>query len=110
MLTRLPRAVARKDLGCEARGPRGGKPQGGVGVTDRRSRTRWPRRADGRQPACERLFRARPARPIRLRCDIERADAILCFDASLLDARLLSSAGPDTLIVVNSARHPDDFA
>lgn len=49
-------------------------------------------------------------RPIRLRCDIERADAILCFDASLLDGRLLSSAGPDTLIVVNSSRRADDFA
>lgn len=42
-------------------------------------------------------------RPIRLRCDIERADAILCFDRSLLDARLLHRADPDTLIVVNSA-------
>ena len=42
-------------------------------------------------------------RPIRLRCDIERADAILCFDATLLDARLLAAAHPGTLIVVNSA-------
>jgi pyruvate ferredoxin oxidoreductase gamma subunit len=42
-------------------------------------------------------------RPIRLRCDIERADAILCFDSSLLDARLLQRADRDTLIVVNSA-------
>ena len=41
--------------------------------------------------------------PIRLRCDIERADAILCFDKSLLDARLLQRADRDTLIVVNSA-------
>ncbi|MCB2040030.1 MAG: 2-oxoacid:acceptor oxidoreductase family protein [Rhodoferax sp.] len=43
-------------------------------------------------------------RPIRLRCDIERADAILCFDASLLEGRLLAAAHPETLIVVNSAR------
>ena len=43
-------------------------------------------------------------RPIRVRCDIERADAILCFDASLLDARLLGCAGPATLIIVNSTR------
>src|SRR5690606_35982936 len=43
-------------------------------------------------------------RPIRLRCDIERADAILCFDASLLEGRLLAAAHPSTLIVVNSAR------
>ena len=40
--------------------------------------------------------------PIRLRCDIEQADAILCFDASLLQPPLLSRARPDTLIVVNS--------
>jgi len=49
-------------------------------------------------------------RPIRLRCDIERADAILCFDATLLDARLLAAARPDTLIVVNSAQSPGHFA
>jgi len=49
-------------------------------------------------------------RPIRLRCDIERADAILCFDATLLDGRLLAAARPDTLIVVNSALAPEQFA
>jgi pyruvate ferredoxin oxidoreductase gamma subunit len=49
-------------------------------------------------------------RPIRLRCDIEQADAILCFDATLLDARLLACARPDTLIVVNSAQAADHFA
>ncbi len=48
-------------------------------------------------------------RPIRLRCDIERADAILCFDSTLLDARLLAAAGADTLIVVNSAQPPEHF-
>ena len=42
-------------------------------------------------------------RPVRLRCDIERADAILCFDASLLEGRLLATAHAGTLIVVNSA-------
>jgi len=47
---------------------------------------------------------------IRVRCDIERADAILCFDASLLEARLLAAAGPRTLIVVNSRRTPAQFA
>ena len=46
--------------------------------------------------------------PIRLRCNIERADAILCFDRSLLDARLLQQADRDTLIVVNSAGSPED--
>ena len=49
-------------------------------------------------------------RPIRLRCDIERADAILCFDATLLDERLLTRAHAHTVIVVNSARAPAHFA
>lgn len=49
-------------------------------------------------------------KPIRVRCDIERADAILCFDASLLESRLLATARPDTVIVVNSARTPGEFA
>src|SRR5512140_3861981 len=48
-------------------------------------------------------------RPIRLRCDIERADAILCFDASLLQGALLATAHSETLIVVNSARTPAEF-
>lgn len=47
--------------------------------------------------------------PVRLRCDIERADAILCFDASLLQGALLATAHAGTLIVVNSARTPDEF-
>lgn len=49
-------------------------------------------------------------RPIRVRCDIEHADAILCFDASLVESRLLATARPDTLIVVNSSRTPEQFA
>ena len=47
--------------------------------------------------------------PVRLRCDIERADAILCFDASLLEGRLLAAAHPQTMIVVNSARSTDQL-
>lgn len=43
-------------------------------------------------------------RPIRLRCDIARADGILCFDASLLGPPLLARADERTLIVVNSSR------
>jgi len=43
-------------------------------------------------------------KPVRVRCDIERADAILCFDASLLGGALLATADAKTLIVVNSAR------
>lgn len=49
-------------------------------------------------------------RPVRVRCDIERADAILCFDASLLEGALLGTAGPNTLIVVNSAKSVEQFA
>jgi pyruvate ferredoxin oxidoreductase gamma subunit len=41
-------------------------------------------------------------RPIRVRCDIERADAILCFDSSLLQPPLLARADARTLIVTNS--------
>ena len=49
-------------------------------------------------------------RPIRVRCDIEQADAILCFDASLLESRLLATARSDTPIVVNSSSTPEAFA
>jgi pyruvate ferredoxin oxidoreductase gamma subunit len=49
-------------------------------------------------------------RPIRLRCDIEQADAILCFDASLLAGPLLARAKPGALIVVNSRRAAREFA
>ena len=48
-------------------------------------------------------------KPVRLRCDIEQADAILCFDASLLQGALLAAAHAQTLIVVNSARSPAEF-
>jgi pyruvate ferredoxin oxidoreductase gamma subunit len=48
-------------------------------------------------------------RPVRLRCDIERAGAILCFDASLLQGALLAAAHSETVIVVNSARSAADF-
>jgi 2-oxoacid:acceptor oxidoreductase gamma subunit (pyruvate/2-ketoisovalerate family) len=46
---------------------------------------------------------------ISLRCDVERADAILCFDSSLLDSRLLQRAEWETLIVVNSAGSREDL-
>jgi pyruvate ferredoxin oxidoreductase gamma subunit len=49
-------------------------------------------------------------KPIRLRCDIEQPDAILCFDRTLLDARLLQRANRDTLIMVNSTGLPDDHS
>jgi len=49
-------------------------------------------------------------KPVRVRCDIESADAILCFDASLLEGRLLASARPDSLVVVNSSHDSAHFA
>ena len=49
-------------------------------------------------------------RPVRVRCDIERADAILCFDATLLEGRLLATAHEGTFIVVNSGRSAAEFA
>ena len=49
-------------------------------------------------------------KPIRLRCDILRADALLCFDASLLGGKLLAAAGANTLIVVNSRLGAAHFA
>lgn len=48
--------------------------------------------------------------PIRLRCDIEQASAILCFDRSLLDSLLLSRATRDTLVLVNSAQLQDNHS
>ena len=44
------------------------------------------------------------ARPIRLRADITAADALLCFDDSLLNDAFLARGAADALVVVNSAR------
>jgi pyruvate ferredoxin oxidoreductase gamma subunit len=49
-------------------------------------------------------------RPVRLRCDVRRADAVLCFDASLLAGPLLATAGPGTPIVVDSGLDAAAFA
>ena len=49
-------------------------------------------------------------RPVRLRCDIEQPDVILCFDATLLEGRLLACAQAHSLIVVNSSQDPAHFA
>lgn len=50
------------------------------------------------------------AKPIRLRCDVTQADALLCFDASLLDQSLLDRTRPEGIIVVNTVRTPADFS
>ncbi len=46
---------------------------------------------------------------VRLRCDIEYASAMLCFDDSLLDEGFLARAGSKAKIVVNSARPREAF-
>ncbi|MCP3689517.1 MAG: hypothetical protein GY784_14005 [Gammaproteobacteria bacterium] len=48
-------------------------------------------------------------RAVRLRCDIECASALLCFDDSLLDEGFLARADSKTIIVVNSAKSREAF-
>lgn len=49
-------------------------------------------------------------RPVQLRCNIERADAVLCFDSSLLEPNFLKVADRDTRIVVNTAKPREELA
>ncbi|MCV0427990.1 MAG: 2-oxoacid:acceptor oxidoreductase family protein [Roseibium sp.] len=44
------------------------------------------------------------SQPIRQRCNITSATAMLCFDDSLLDEAFLKLGAEDALVVVNSAR------
>ncbi|MBL6933634.1 MAG: 2-oxoacid:acceptor oxidoreductase family protein [Rhodospirillales bacterium] len=48
--------------------------------------------------------------PVRLRCDIEYASAMLCFDDTLLEESFLRRANEKTLIVVNSTRSREAFS
>jgi len=48
-------------------------------------------------------------KPVRRRCNIERASAMLCFDGSLLDANFLRNVDSETVIVVNTAKGRDAF-
>jgi len=48
-------------------------------------------------------------RPVRLRCDVEEPDAIVCFDPSLLNEKLLAGARTDTIVLVNCPQNPADF-
>ncbi len=48
--------------------------------------------------------------PIRLRCNIECASAMLCFDDSLLEEGFLGSTNNETVIVVNSKQPKAAFA
>ncbi|MCP4493539.1 MAG: hypothetical protein GY820_40480 [Gammaproteobacteria bacterium] len=47
---------------------------------------------------------------VRLRCDIECASALLCFDDSLLYEGFLARADSKTKIVVNSAKSHESFS
>lgn len=50
-------------------------------------------------------------KPIRLRCDIENPDVIVCFDPSLLaGGNLLKTATEKTLLLINSTFPAQDFA
>lgn len=48
-------------------------------------------------------------KPIRLRCDIENPDAIVCFDPSLLNEALLKGATGDTVVLISSSHPPEHF-
>ncbi len=48
--------------------------------------------------------------PVRLRCDIELASAMLCFDDTLMEESFLRRANEETLIVVNSTRPKEAFS
>lgn len=50
-------------------------------------------------------------KPIRMRCDIEHPDTIVCFDPSLLEGgNLLSGATADTLVLINTSLPAEEFA
>lgn len=48
--------------------------------------------------------------PIRLRCDIEHPNYILCFDQSLLFGNLLKGATEYTTVLINSVGDPSEFS
>lgn len=48
-------------------------------------------------------------RPIQVRCNIELATAMLCFDDSLMDRAFLANADSKTAIVVNSSKPAEYF-
>lgn len=49
-------------------------------------------------------------RPIRLRCNIEQASAMLCFDGSLMDAAFLRNVAEGAAVVVNTDKPASAFA
>ena len=49
-------------------------------------------------------------KPIRMRCDIEHPDTIVCFDPSLLEGGLLKGATAQTTVLINSSLPAEEFA
>lgn len=49
-------------------------------------------------------------KPIRMRCDIEHPDIIVCFDPSLLEGGLLKGATAQTTVLINSSLPAEEFA
>ena len=49
-------------------------------------------------------------KPVRVRCEIEQADAMLCFDDTLLDPMFLARVTEDTIIVVNSTKSAEELS
>lgn len=41
-------------------------------------------------------------KPIRLRCDVEKPDVIVFFDASLIEPHLIAAATQETIVLVNT--------
>ncbi len=50
-------------------------------------------------------------KPIRMRCDIEHPDVIVCFDPSLLEGgALLKGATAQTIVLINTSHPAEEFA
>jgi pyruvate ferredoxin oxidoreductase gamma subunit len=47
--------------------------------------------------------------PIVLRCDIERPDAVVCFDETLIGPAFLAGVSSRTAVLINSSRAPEAF-
>jgi len=49
-------------------------------------------------------------RPIRLRCDIEHPDVVVCFDPSLLEGgNLLKGTTAETMVLINTSLPAEKF-
>ncbi|MDA8235313.1 MAG: 2-oxoacid:acceptor oxidoreductase family protein [Clostridia bacterium] len=48
-------------------------------------------------------------KPIRLRCDIEKPNVVVCFDPSLLTGNVLNGADENTIVLINSQKSREYF-